>query len=517
MRRYSVHTAIFIVLGALAAACSKDLGNYSYDDINELAIKGVADKYSVTTAVDTLRISPEVTATEAGSGKDRYKYYWIIRGSNKFLDTLGFEETLEYPVLLAPETYNMEFRTVDEVTGVSWWKKFELVVGTVYTRGILLIGENEQGNAEAEMLSMIADTVLVRNILSNSGLPVLKDPVSFLHTSGWEAYKKIWVFSKSGSYHLDRLSMEGSEDNTFGKQVYTSDPIDTKTLIPVALAPQVKTAAGATGTDYLRAMLCNDGSIFVSYLLLNGGDFYTNPMNRIAADPQKLLKAAPYLLYSINNMNAIVWYDTENQRFLNITNIGLSTASNVLTDKDGDPFPWNQAGTGRTLVYAENTRNTDGSSTHGNSFAVMKDAGNTCYLYKFYAYGSTPPKRAAYTVLPMAVNFDKADFYAFSSNRTVVFYSVGAKLYAYDYNPGNEKFYEYPAIGNDPITMLKFDTQMDYLSNSLYIATYNATTKGTLRRFAVGSNPNVVEITQVEHGRWDNLIKVKNMNWRAVN
>src|SRR5699024_10573056 len=100
-----------------------------------------------------------------------------------------------------------------------------------------------------------------------------------------------------------------------------------------------------------------------------------------------------------------------------------------------DIFPWNQPA-GRTLVYAENTRNTDGGSTNGNSFAIMKNADNTCLIYKFYANGTNPAKRGAYEVKPMATDFEKADHYAFSSNRSVVFYSVGNKLYAYDYNPG---------------------------------------------------------------------------------
>jgi hypothetical protein len=147
----------------------------------------------------------------------------------------------------------------------------------------------------------------------------------------------------------------------------------------------------------------------------------------------------------------------------------------------------------------------------------MKDNSNQCFIYKFYANGAAPAKRGFYTIKPMAVDFDKADFYAFSSKRSVVFYSVGNQLYAYDYNTGNEKFYTFPAIGSDAITMLKFDTQIDFNTNSLYIATYNSTTKGTLSRFTVGTNPDVVDITAVPKASWSGLVKIKDWNWRGIN
>jgi hypothetical protein len=201
---------------------------------------------------------------------------------------------------------------------------------------------------------------------------------------------------------------------------------------------------------------------------------------------------------------------------MNFNSFGLGNTSAVLTDKTTDAFPWNQASAGRTLVYGENTRNTDGGSTNGNSFAIMKDNSNQFYIYKFYASGATPPKRDLYTVLPLAANFGNATAYAFSSQRTVVFYAVGNTLYAYDYNKGFERSYTFPEIA-DEITMLKFDTQIDYATNALYIATYNSSTKGRLRRYMVGTDPNTVTISPVNRSDWDGLIKIKDMNWRAIN
>lgn len=508
---------ILLVFALSICSCSKDLGNYDYHEINDVKISGVNVAYSARRGIDTLRIKPSLTSTLGGEDTTRYRYLWIVReGLN--LDTIGRFKDLNYPVTLAPLAYKLFYRIRDKQTGVEWQANADLTVGTPFSRGWMIMGEDEQGYAEAEMLSMQNDTLHLKHILSESGLPRLQDPVSFQHTGGsLDSYMKIWAMTKSGSYYLDRVTMKATTGNNMSKVVYMSETIDQQTLHPIVVAPQMRTAAGAISTTNYRVMLTKAGDIFAAFLLINGGDFYNNPINRVASAQEVRIPAAPYLLYATGSMTTVMWYDTVNQRFLNYSGFGLATSSTILADAADAPFPWNQGATGRKLVYAENTRNTDGGSTNGNSFAILKDAANAHHIYKFYANGAAPVKRAAYVVSPIARDFDKANFYAFSSNRTVVFYAVGNHLYAYDYNPGNERFYEYTQTDGDQITMLKFDTQVDYLENSLYVATHNATTKGTLRRFKVGTDPNKVELTLPLKSTWSGLVKIKDINWRAVN
>ncbi|PRD55989.1 PKD-like family lipoprotein [Sphingobacterium gobiense] len=505
------------VLSFLAiASCSKDLGNYEYSAINELTILDVESEYILRTGIDTLHIQPDIEATKHNEDTGDYSYLWILKREGRTVrDTIGRERNLDYAVRLEPGEFDLYYRVIDNKTGVTWIANIRLIVSTAYSKGLLIIGEDEQGFAEAEMLAMLTDTVHIKRILSTSGLPLLKDPISLVHTGGDANFRKLWAFTKSGSYYLDRSTMTATASNNFSRLLYISETIDPETLHPVVVAPQIRSAAGAIGSSLYRAMVTLGGDVFAGAPIISGGDFFNNPINRLASAPQVRIPAAPYLLYPIGSMNSIMWYDMQNQRFLNYTGIAIATSSTVLPD-DGGPFPWNQPA-GRTLVYAENTRNNDGASTNGNSFAIMKDADNTHHVYKFYANGTNPRKHAAYTVKPIATDFDRADFYAFSSNRSVIFYSVKNKLYAYDYNPGFEKIYSYPELSTDEITMLKFDTQIDHLLNSLYIATYNSERKGTLSRFLVGTNPNVVELLRQENSTWTDMIKVKDINWRAVN
>lgn len=508
----------FLLLsGLFLGSCAKDLGTYEYNDINDVKIAGISGAYSVRRGVDTLRINPTLTATMDAGDTIRYRYLWIVKEGNN-IDTIGRYRNLEYAVSLNPLAYKLFYRIRDKQTGVEWQANADLQVGTPYSRGWLIMGEDEQGYAEAEMLSIQNDTLHLKHILSESGLPRLQEAVSLQHTGGGlDTYVKLWAMTKSGSYFLDRVTMKGTTSNNMSRVLYVSEPVDPQTFHPIFIAPQMRTAAGQLSTTSYRVMLTKAGDIFASFLVLNGGDFYNNPINRVATAQNVRIPAAPYILYATGSMTTAMWYDTVNQRFLNYSGFGLATASTVLTDVPNAVFPWNQGDTGRKLVYAENTRNTDGGSTNGNSFAIMKDPLNINHIYKFYANGSAPAKRAAYVVSSIATDFDKANFYAFSSNRTVVFYAVGSKLYAYDYNPGNERIYQYPEIGADQISMLKFDTQYDHLQNSLYIATYNSVNKGTLKRYRLGTNPNVVELLPQENSTWTGLIKIKDINWRAVN
>ncbi|MDR6784631.1 hypothetical protein ABIE26_003277 [Pedobacter africanus] len=515
MKRSLNYYILSLLSIVVVSSCSKDLGNYEYNTINELNIKGVKSDYVVKTGIDTLRIKPDIAASLDQADANRYTYFWVLKTGTLAFDTIGRNKDLEYAVRVNPSTYDLFYRVLDKQTGVTWTANTKITVSTGFSRGLLIMGEDEQGYAEAEMLSMITDTVYIPHILSTSGLPRLREPVSLLHTGGNDRETKLWAFTKTGSYYLDRATMTGTVTNNFSRVLYISEPINPETLHPIALAPQIRTAAGAVGSTFYRAMLTVGGDVFAASPFLTGGDFFNNPVNRVAPNLETRLPAAPYLLYPIGSMSSFMWYDTQNQRFLMFTNFA-GNVSSVLADAPNAIFPWNQPA-GRSLVYAENTRNTDGGSTQGNSFAIMKDADNTHHIYKFYANGTNPAKRNYYMVKPIATDFAKADHYAFSSKRTVVFYSVGNKLYAYDYNPGNERSYTISNIGNDVVTMIKFDTQIDHLTNSLYVATYNSASKGTLRRFMVGSDPNTVELLLQGNSTWSGLVKIKDINWRAVN
>src|SRR5690606_25734869 len=115
---------------------------------------------------------------------------------------------------LAPGNYDLFYRLKEKETGINWSANTKITVTTPYSRGFLIMGTDDQGRVEAEMLSMINDTVHVRNVLSESGLPALNGPISFFHTSGTATYSRLWVMTESGSYYLNPATLEATPNNT---------------------------------------------------------------------------------------------------------------------------------------------------------------------------------------------------------------------------------------------------------------------------------------------------------------
>lgn len=475
---------VYIIVFALGlTACYDDKGSYDYHDICEVNIEGVESVYETVYRESVLEIDPTVTVTEGNIGDTtRFAYEWRANVPYNSTELIGTERILNYRVELAPRDYTLYFRVTDRQTGVVTVATSTLKVGTAYSKGILLIGENIQGEADVQMLSMVKDTVLYKELLKNSGLPVLKNPVDIIHTgaAGNSNYIKLWVLTGSQAYSMDRKTFAGSESDVFGKLLFMDRTFDTE-FVPVDIIPRVKDKAGKNGgSSYYRTVVCNNGYIFNASTLLMGGDYYNNPVNCLTSDQNTYYKAFPYLFYTLNSYSGgFLWFDVENRRFLTVKN--SIAVSDLLEDQAGDPFPWNQGTTGRTLVYGENTL--DVGSSNGNSFAILKDPAG-------------------------------AYFYAFSSRRTVVYYAVGATLHAYDYNKGNERHYTFDM--GDPITMLYCDTAIEPNANPLYVATYNATTGGKLQKYIQGVNPDKVELEADEKSCWEGLMKIKKMSWRAV-
>lgn len=503
---------IYTVLAAIIiTSCYDDKGSYDYHDINEVTIDGLAAKYQVMTGVSTLKIEPKITTTLGDESNLEYEWRAVVGYTSSEL--IGTERNLEFPVTLAPTSYTLYLRVIDKTTGVTAVKTAALEVGTPYTKGLMMIGQDGLGKTKVQMLSISTDTILIKDVLGNTDVPNLSEGVDIIHT-GKGSYSKLWLITKDEVYALDMTTMKLDPTKTFQKALFLANEYNLN-FVPVDFAPRIKDQAGNPSSAYYSATICSNGYVFNSSTLLMGGAYFTDPVNRLEKEPNVWFKANPCMMYSLTNWGGFVYYDETNERFLKVAS--FTDYSTLLTDSGTDPFPWNQQSVGRTFVYGENTLNTDGGSTYGNSFAIMKNKSDqTHYIYKFYST-STAIKRDFLTISAIATDFDKASFYAFSSRRTIIYYAVGSKLYAYDYNKGYEKIYLLEDYGDAQITMLKCDTQIEPSTNPIYVATYSSANGGTLQKYKQGTNPDVVTITADPASHWTDLIKIKKISWRATN
>jgi hypothetical protein len=515
--KYKIIVTVLSVIALITGCKNEDLGNYDYKEITEMEIEGIEDTYQVMVNIGVLNIDPKITLSDGGDPDDSaYEYLWI---SNKLLgrtDTIGRERVLNWKAEIPVDSYDLRLRIINKRTGMLWKYQTKYNVVTYHNRGFFLIGENAQGKVQVQMLAMLTgqDTVLYDDLLADSGLPELTGPKDIFHTgnSGGTNTRRIWVITESGSYWIDRYSLKTSPDNTLNNFMLTPR---TPALNILNLAPRIKQMDGGIGVTGQRFFIAGDGNMYANYISIYGA-IYEFPVNCLANDLNTYLPMSSYMFYALNSVNAIIWYDTRNERFMSYTS-SLNRNSTELADNPADPFPWNQGTTGRTLIYGENTRDIEGGSGDGNSFAIMhSDTENATYIYKFYAK-STPLKRYNYTVsaAARAAGFDHAKFYAFSSKRPLVFFvAADNQFYCYDYNPGSESVYRINIGTSDQISMLKFDMEAEPTSDFLYIATYNTSTGGTLTKYSINQIGQAA-LTPVQYAKWAGLVKIVNMSWRG--
>ncbi|MDR2283023.1 MAG: hypothetical protein LBE37_07440, partial [Sphingobacterium sp.] len=498
--------------------CSKDLGSYDYKEINEIAFGGIATSYT-STYEEVLKIEPELNFTKSGETPERYSYEWKLVKSIPTTDAdwagviVGRARALDYFVSAYPGSYSLYYKVTDKETDVTWSTRTSLTVTTQTATGFLLIGEDEEGYAAVEMVVMRsgADTVILKGLIADKGLPKFKGAVNIFHTGGSSrpSEAKLWVAGTEAGYYVNTSTFESSERNVFARLMFSSYSFPS-TIFPVDYAPKVAATNGSViGSQ--RVILTNTGDLFTAGII--SGDIYGNPVNRLSVvDGDPLIKLAPYIMHGGNSgLSGYVVFDKDSNRFLR-TSSSSATNLTVMADGKDDLFPWNQP-EGRRLIYAENTKNTDGGASTGNVFALMKDAAGHHYIYKFSAYGA-PSKKNGYTI-PDRFNaaLGQSRLFAFASTRTAMYFAIGSVLYAYDYNSGNERIITIKDFGEE-ITMLHADIQASATSLDLYVATYSPQTQGTIRKMILQNNTNTIELKEDTGTVWSGLSRIRKMNWR---
>ena len=493
----------------LLLSCSEDDGNYDYHAINDVTISGIEESYTALNGADKLEINPVITT--AFNDDSRLTYEWKVQRENSpqlnYRAVVGTEKNLSWEVSL-PSTgdWTLVFRVTDTESGVVSLASTKLNITTRTGNGILLIGENPEGKSQVDFISIAGDTLVMKNVMNEgTGFSNSGKPVNICKVLKSSLLNSMWVMTDEDGWRFDASfnTMEGSSfrENTF----VIDDSQITDDYYMVDFYPHTPRTAGFSFSVYGVAV-CSNGLLFA------GTTGFVDPMNIVSGE-KEISFAKPYILSNTSPIafSSFVYYDEAHERFLQ--GMPSYSLSSSLTDSEGDAFPWNNQEVGRTLQYAQTTANTDGGSSYGNSYALMRDKNNgDYYIYKFYAY-SAPVKIDCYHPGKVATDLDKASFHVFSSKRTALYYTIGSKLYGLDFNKGNEKVTLLKDFG-DEITMMKWDDQIEPSSDYIYLATYNSTTGGTLVKLKQGTNPDKLELEEVPGSKWTGLSKVKGMTWK---
>ena len=520
---------LFLFGCLLAPQCSLDKGNYNYHEFNEITIQGVADRPLVTVVndgIDKLHIEPQLEMTEnVDPDSDRFRYRWLTQymmnpgtpAGYYVIDTIAATRILDW---VPPVTFytagntTLIFRVTDLHTGLTTSSTCLFRMSVFHSRGWLLIGENAQGNVQCQMVNMLAgrDTLFFPNLLEHSGLPTLQGPINFFHSGGGAGYIKLWVVTKSGSYWVDNVTLESSPTNTFGSLMFNAPA----QINLVDMSPPIRTLAGGS-SNFQRYVLCDDGNLYSASMSYTG-DYYGFPVNVLENDRSNPISARGPLLCNMlgTGTGAAMWYDQANERFMFALTPGVYLYSEAAPDSGENPtlpFPWDQAGTGRTYLYGENTSdNVSAPNNFTNCFALMAKGRDSAFIYTFRVPDNPPPvKVAAYTIDPLPANFLDATSYTFAANQTTMFYIVSGKLYMLEYQTNVMTPIDF--WNGDEVTMAKIDHVVAPRENHLYVATYNPATGGKITKYILSGGTT---LTKAPNSEWTGLVKIKNMTWRGV-
>ena len=494
-------------------SCVEDEGSNIGFPVNEITISGLEDSYAVVVGKTILDIQPEVKGTLAGTDDSNYEYKWYvcqtdIIGENHIHTLLTNNKNLNQTIDgLAPGTYTLYFNICDKSTDVEWQTSAQLSVETELMKGFYILGDKEDGTVGIDFLSFSTDTAVVKNLFINSlGLKGAED----LIYSGYyiKSLETLQLVTQSGSHRLNCYIQESTEidvDPSKKDEYFFFPTMDIKQPMKVVdMFPHQNTGGLMLCRSY-RCILTEDAFFMGA---VTSGETYGNPMNRYSKYSENLFRPYKTGFSNISNYCLPVLYDLDSEAFVKGNAYAFSFTHFVsLQDNPGDAFPWKNEN--RTIIYGENNAKSQ------TCYAVMKDKTDASqyYIYVFKVTTSNANKVTGGNInTAIVTDFDKASNYTFYGNQSVVLYSVGSKLWGYNY-----------ATGTAPQMLKDFGSEITYLSmeptsrssaTDFVVATYDSNNKGKIYKYTLNDNPNTIEIAPINNCEWSTDLKVVKLEYR---
>lgn len=174
-----------LCIACIGIACYEDEGNYDYTDKLEITVSGIQDAYNVTVG-ESILLKPQITPVNR-----EYEYFWGIvatNSANNSIDTISFEQNLDYKVSLRTGSYHLLFCVKDKATGIYAYERYNLIVGTETTDAWWILKENENGTD----LDLITPTKTMPNFISTiNGKQMAGAPVSLAFTLYYSDFDSI--------------------------------------------------------------------------------------------------------------------------------------------------------------------------------------------------------------------------------------------------------------------------------------------------------------------------------------
>ncbi|MFD2036674.1 PKD-like family lipoprotein [Belliella marina] len=476
MNKNYINTLSFALLFLFASGCYQDLGNYEYNEINEIGFGGFLEEgQSYTLRVgENFRLEPDLILTMDNSfDPENYEYEWFAHGKGNLLPGdvekfLSNERILDINVTLPPNSYDGYFRVKDKKTGIKFTKKFEFQVITSIYEGWLALCDVE-GKARLDMVSFIEDdTRVINDVLgfTGSSLSLEGNPVeTFTYRYHPQQYGIYVTTTGNGTTKIDPETFDWDDTQRLSFEMIANAPLD--------FSAKAMYRNGANSSYIIG----EDDNLYYYLRIFNIR--YSVPINKLNTETQNF-KISPYISTGNDWSTHTILFDEDNKRF--VRHVG----SNILESAplpEGTLFDYQ---IGKDLVYMSYT-----PYNGGETVAVLSDQNSG----KFYLARMTQTRNnnivQTYFQEIAAPNFHLAKNISFHPSLGYLFYSIGNKVYEYDMFA--KTAIEMLDFGNREISLLKFE-QFEVLRpynaeipHQLIVSTYDNATEnsGTIEFYNV--------------------------------
>lgn len=138
---------IYLLFITLLSACYDDLGNYDYQDINTLEVKGIENLYSCDVD-DSLHIVPILQGTMY-SDTNRFTYEWEVNRS-----VIAETQELHIIINMTPGEKFCRYIVTDKETNIKSYFAFRLNVSSSTASDLIVVLSKYQGHAELSYLRL---------------------------------------------------------------------------------------------------------------------------------------------------------------------------------------------------------------------------------------------------------------------------------------------------------------------------------------------------------------------------
>lgn len=435
----SILTATFL----FQCSCSKDLGNYDYVDINKVFISDVDTFYTVKQG-SILSITPKIASSEA-KDDSQYSYTWLKNGVvGKLSDgpkTVDSVKNLNVSIKDGLGVYNYTLRVTDLKTNIFEEKNFKVFVTQETYEGWLVLSDIGNDKSRLDMVSYHLQGnkyVEYEDILKkmNSKLRLTGSPNFVSYFNIYSQYTP--TTSQEGDKSLiligtNQIAKYVGVDTLNYSELYDFSVL-TESGDNIAVGQHAKIYDNGSPQNYGQdvILLWADGNVYVLAYLRN----FFGGINRNMSTDYRLFNASPYISFSGSQA---VLFDQDNSEFVWYKGSSESYCSNLETQETLFKNIIN-----KDLLFMKYV-NYNG----GETFAILKDKdGDKIYLARFnFATQNYFQEIKAPQLL-------QASCYEVNDDQGYIFYSVGGRLYQYDFEKGTNN--EVADYGNRKISLIKF-------------------------------------------------------------